>query len=242
MTILSFSQAQEAARKWWKAALRVDQGVAPDTGPYTVADALRDYFLAREHAGSKGVKGDRTNAAARILPQLGAVEVEKLSTVTIRSWLDGLAKSDKLVRRKMTAKKQPTRAYDRNDKEAVRARKSTANRLLTVLKAGLNHAFQHERATSDGAWRRVKPFGEADAAIVRYLKADEWRRLINACETDFRNLVRGALLTGCRYGELTRMEAVDFDRGAGTITVLISKAGRVRHVALNDEGGSYSSN
>ena len=27
-------------------------------------------------------------------------------------------------------------------------------------------------------------------------------RLVNACEPAFRNLVRGALLTGCRYSEL----------------------------------------
>jgi integrase len=236
VTIQALGQAQDAARKWWKAAQRADQGIAPDTGPYTVADALRDYFEAREHAGSKGVGNDRQTAAARILPQLGSIEIEKLTTVTMRAWHAGMAKSAKLVRKKMGDTKQPTRGFDADDAEAVRARKSTANRILTVLKASLNHAFTNNHATSDAAWRKVKPFKEVEAAIVRYLKADEWRRLINACEPDFRDLVRGALLTGARYGELTRMAAANFDRDVGTITVRLSKASKQRHVVLNDEG------
>jgi integrase len=48
--------------------------------------------------------------------------------------------------------------------------------------------------------------------------------------------VRGALLTGARYGELTRLEASDFNREAGVVTVRISKAGKPRRVVLNDEG------
>jgi integrase len=30
-------------------------------------------------------------------------------------------------------------------------------------------------------------------------------KLANACDPDLRNLVRGALLTGCRYSELARL-------------------------------------
>lgn len=89
---------------------------------------------------------------------------------------------------------------------------------------------------SDDAWRKIKPFREADAAVVHFLSADDCRGLINACQGAFRNLVKGALLTGCRYGELTRMRVSDFNAEAGTITVRESKAGKPRHVALTDEG------
>ena len=61
-------------------------------------------------------------------------------------------------------------------------------------------------------------------------------RLVNACEPDFRNLVRGALLTGCRYSELTTMRAADFNPDAGIVTVRESKANKPRHVVLTVEG------
>jgi integrase len=101
---------------------------------------------------------------------------------------------------------------------------------LTVLKAALNHAFQEGRVSADEPWRKVKPFREVDSAMIRYLSADECRRLVNACSADFQALVRGPLATGCRYGELTRMTNSDFNFEARTVTVRRSKAGKVRHV------------
>jgi integrase len=120
--------------------------------------------------------------------------------------------------------------------DAVRARRATANRTLTVLKAALNHAFHEGRVASDDAWRKVKPFREADAPVVHFLSDDECRRIVNACDGAFRNLVKGALVTGCRYGELTRMRTADFNTDVGTVTVRESKSGKPRHVVLTDEG------
>jgi integrase len=82
----------------------------------------------------------------------------------------------------------------------------------------------------------VKPFREADAPVIHFLSDDECRRIANACDGAFRNIVKGALVTGCRYGELTRMRASDFNAEAGTITVRESKSGKPRHVVLTDEG------
>ena len=116
------------------------------------------------------------------------------------------------------------------DPDAIRARRATANRNLTVLKAALNHAWQGGRITgSDEAWRRVKPFRGADAARVRYLQIDECTRLLNACEPDFRRLVRGALVTGARYGELCRADVRDFNPDSASLLVRESKGGKPRH-------------
>jgi integrase len=120
--------------------------------------------------------------------------------------------------------------------EAVRRRRSTANRVLTILKAALNHAHREGRCASDDAWRTVRAFREADAARLRYLSDDEARRLTNACPPDFRALVTAALLTGCRYGELTAMTGDDFNSDAGTVRVRTSKSGKPRHVVLTQEG------
>ena len=235
-TVFSFDGAQKVARDRARAAKRADLGIQPDAGPYTVADTIRDYFEARERRGSKGIEADRKSAEARIVPDLGGIEVARLTTKRIRDWQSGLAKAPKLVRTKASANERATRAIDADDADAVRARRSTANRVLTILKAALNHAYSEEKAASDEAWRKVKPFAEVDTPVVRFLTTAECTRLINACDKDFRALVRGALLTGCRYGELTRMEAADFNREAGTITVRLSKAGKPRHVVLTDEG------
>jgi integrase len=122
------------------------------------------------------------------------------------------------------------------DPDAVRARRATSNRLLTIVKAALNAAYRAGKVTGDDAWRRVKPFREADAAVVHFLSDEESIRLVNASQGRFRDLVRGALATGARYGELTRMRAADFSSDAGTITVRISKSGKPRHVILADDG------
>src|SRR5262249_36890073 len=39
----------------------------------------------------------------------------------------------------------------------------TANRVLTILKAALNHAHAERKCASDDAWRTVRAFREADA-------------------------------------------------------------------------------
>jgi integrase len=129
-----------------------------------------------------------------------------------------------------------------DDPEAIRRRRSTANRILTILKSALNYGRAEGTVTgSDDAWRLVKPFKEADQPKVRYLLDDEITRLINACPPDFRELVIGALMTGARYGELAAMRALDFDPRSGTVSIGRSKNGKPRHVALTDEGRRFFS-
>ena len=98
-----------------------------------------------------------------------------------------------------------------------------------MLKAALNRAFYSDRVSSDGAWRKVRPFKQVDEAVVRYLSLAEIRRLVHACPEDFRNLVEAALYTGCRYAELTRLKYEDYNDDSGTLSVRLSK-GKNRHV------------
>jgi integrase len=237
LTCFAFAHAQEKARTFFEKKTRELAGHnEPQAGPYTVKAVLDDYLAARERRGSKGVRADRYASEARIVPKLGAIDIAKLTTRMIRDWHEALASAPKLIRTKKSAAKRATKAVDAEDAEAVRARHSTANRLLTVLKAALNHAFHEGRVAADEPWRKVKPFREADAAVVHFLKADECVRLVNACEPAFRDLACGALVTRCRYGELTRMRVADFNAEAGMISIRLSKAGKPRHVVLADEG------
>jgi integrase len=137
------------------------------------------------------------------------------------------------VRTKKAATEQATRETP-DDEDTRRARKATANRILTMLTAALNRAFYADRVSSDTAWRKVKPFQRVDEAVVRYLTAVEARHLVNACAEDFRQLVQAAVFTGCRYAELTRLKCGDFNLDSGTLAIRLSK-GKVRHVVLADE-------
>ena len=52
-------------------------------------------------------------------------------------------------------------------------------------------------------------------------------------------LVQAALLTGCRYGELTALRVTDFNPDAGTLAIRASKSGKPRHVVLTSEGQRF---
>ena len=239
LSVFAFGQAQELARQFFARKARELAGHdAPRDGPFTVETAVRDHLAHRLRAGSKGVEADVKQAEARIIPTLGHIEVEKLTAKRINDWLGELAESARRVRTAKTSATQSTRDFNREDSEEIRRRRSTANRVLTILKASLNYAFIEGRATSDLAWRRVRPFRGVDAARIRFLTTDEARRLCNACEPDFRALVQGALATGGRYGELIGLRVADFDGEAETVAIRESKTGRARHVALASEGAS----
>jgi integrase len=59
--------------------------------------------------------------------------------------------------------------------------------------------------------------------------------LVNACPRDFRRMVQAALLTGCRYSELTNLRCADFNTDSDTLTIRQAKAGKPRHVVLTSE-------
>jgi len=226
--ILDFRQAQEAARKWFAT---LDRNGGRKVGPFTVSDALDDYlegFQGKDHANTK------RRIEAIIRPQMGTHEVAKLTAKDISDWLASLAAAPARLR---TAKgaDQNFRDLPETD-EGRRRRRSSANRILTILKAALNVAYRNGKVPADDAWRRVKPFAKADAPKLRYLSDDEARRLVNACDPGFRPLVQAALLTGARYSELTALEVRDFDKQAGTLWLRETKAGIGRAVYLEGEG------
>ena len=190
-----------------------------------------------------GKAADRLDwsAAAWIIPELGNIELAKLTKRRIEAWHHKIAETPARLRTKPGAQQKHREADESPD--SVRRRRSTANRLLTIVKAALNHAYHDEnkgKCASDDAWRTVRAFREADAARLRYLSDDEARRLTNACPADFRALVTVALLTGCRYGELAAMTVDDFNPDAGTLRVRHAKSGKPRHVVLTHEGRDFA--
>jgi integrase len=233
ISVLSFKDAV-------RLALSDDRATQPSSRHYTVDDALDDYFESRRASSPPGsLDRDRVAANAWIVPlvddrqssgpaaeprlsrlraSLHGRRIASLTANDLRSWRNSLVPTNR-------------------DPEERRRAQATANRVWTILRAALNHAFENENIASDLAWRRIKPFRNADRPQTRFLKTDECRRLINAAAPDFRQLVRGCLLTGLRLGELLALLKHAFEDGH--ITVTHSKTALSRRVPLNAEGTEF---
>lgn len=227
---LNFAQAQERAREWFA---EIEKHAGRTAKPITVAEALEAYVADYLTRGGKAEKDLRATINAHIVPALGDKLVADLTVPGIKAWHHALAMAP--ARLRTGAKAQKANSRKAIEADARRARRSSANRILTVLKAALSLAWREGHVASDDAWRRVQPFQKVDTARIRYLADDEAARLVNAAEPDFRALVIAALLTGARYGELARVRVADFDPEARVLHVREAKGGKPRAVVLTDE-------
>jgi len=224
-TILDYKAAYRAAiEKHDRAVADAASGADPT---YTVAKAIQAYLeWATTH--NKDVSRVELAAKRHILPKLGDKPVADLTATELRSWHASLLEA---------APPPARRRAEGEPRGKLKPRtKSTANRIYTILRAALNRAYEDGKVASDGAWRRVKPFRNAENPRRRFLPREECRRLLNVCEPPFRDLVQGALVTGCRYGELCAMQVSDYHEDSGTVTVSASKSGKARHIPLTAEG------
>jgi len=234
--VLDFRQAVERAQAWCDLQERQAKGIAPkEPEAYTVAQCMADY-LDWYAAHRKALVTTRHTVEAHILPVFGKWQVASLGARQIRQWHQELAKTPARLR---VAPGSPQRWKELEGPEGERRRKATANRVLTVFKAALNFAFSEGRVAADEAWRRVKPFKEVDAAKISYLDQEQAARLLNLGESDFQPLVRAALLTGCRYGELIALRVGDYLPDSQAIHVRESKSNKARHVYLTEEATSF---
>jgi integrase len=228
--ILNFEQAEAKARA------KVETPASGKIERITVRQALHRYIEHKRTLGQP-VNDVTSRGTAHILPSLGDIVVAELTAEQLRKWLATMAAAPAQNRPK--AGKPQYREAPSND-DAVRARRASANRVMTMLKAALNHAYDEGHVSNRDAWgRKLKPFKGVEVARVRYLTVAQAERLLNACDAEFRPLVRAALETGCRYSELTQMQVQDFNPDSNTVTIRKSKNGKARHVILTPEGAGF---
>ena len=261
--VFDYAQAQAKARDWFdqrREEVRLArEGVTRKRGPFTVADAMEAYFQDAVRRGVKGADRDKQRSDVWIVPVLGPTEVSALTRNRIEKWLDALAKAPRRMRSKKFNPSNPSPApKPRNFKkprkvrkaepappgpprteDEKRARKDSANRVLTTLKAALNFAMDRNMVKHGEAWQAVKPYRDTTSARIRFLSPEEQVRLVNACPPDFRRLVQGALYSGARYGELCRLRVEDFNGSAGTLFIELSKSGKPRHIVLTEEAQAF---
>lgn len=238
VNVLSFAQAQEKARQWFIERAMKDAGNI-QSGPYSVSQALDDYLADYSQRGGKALKRTEYIIDAHIRPTFGETDIADLTSQKIKNWRNHLAKSPVRIRTGLGQDQKFSEAPEEEDDK--RSRKSSTNRILTVLKAALNHALHEGKTASNAAWVSVEPYKGVDGAKIRHLSDDEAKRLVNTCDEDLREIVKGALLTGCRYGELAAMKVTDYapEPEPGTLYIPETKSGKSRTVALTDEGQRF---
>lgn len=239
ITVFSFAQAQTRGREYFDRKGRELSGeLAPDDGTFTVADALTAYMASYTRRNGKSTGRMQSAINAHILPAVGSVPVTKLGRKRIADWHEGIAQAPPQVRRRRGQTK-PAFRPSRPTAEAKRQRKSTANRVLTILKSALSHALADGRISCRPVWEIAKPFRNVESARIRIISDDESRRLANASQGSFRTLVTAALITGCRYGELVALTTEDMNAEGAAIFIAASKSGKSRWVYLTDEGKEF---
>lgn len=227
--VLSFFQAQGKARD---VAKRLAKGSKVEREITIEAATAR--YLDWYAQNRKALKETTATIEAHIMPIFGTRMLSSLTTAEIKAWHQKLATKPGRVRTGIGKRQQYRDKPETQDQK--RARKSTANRILTVLKAILNKAFEDELAADDTPWRRVRPFENADEPLTRFLTEAECRRLINASRADFRQLVKAALFTGARYSELTGLTVANVNPDTRSVYIQPSKSGRGRHIPLSAGG------
>lgn len=239
--VFSYDMAVEKILEWNKQREIEESGHIVTTGSYTVKDAVLDYLKDKENEKRKKLYRDKATANAHIIPALGDIELKKLTHGRVKAWRDSLAQA---APRKRTeaGENQAYRDYDPNDPDALRRRQASANRILTLLKAALNHAkTETRRIASDAAWKDVRAYRNVDIGRVRFLSSDEVKKFVPSCDDElFRKLVKGALMTGARYGELTTSLRVEhFNEADANVFIEKSKNGEQRHVYLNPDAVAF---
>ena len=109
---------------------------------------------------------------------------------------------------------------------------ATVNRELALLKRMLNLAIDRDLYLSSNPLRKVKFFQEVNTGF-RVLSPEEETRLLRNATPAIQDIVRYALNTGSRIGEIFSLRWQHVDLAGGLINVFSPKTQKVRVVPIN---------
>jgi integrase len=252
---LSCDQAVRAAQiAFAQAEAKRTSGTLPGAGKKTVGDVLDHYvegYISGEARAKEKPGRDLANVKSiikcHLRPALGSTRLDHLNADQLKAFKINLTKAPRLTRSggpskaiKTTGDVEPGDDSEEVERERLRKRRSRANRIITTLRAALNYAVRQNLIATDVAWRvALKPYGDVDAATLRYLTLDECERLQNAVDEDFRQLVKAALLTGCRYGSLRFLRVADVDLTARGGIVKVTKSTKPQTIRFTKKGCAF---
>jgi len=196
-----YDVAMGEAKSWFD-----NQNLGFRAKPGTVKEAADNYIEYLEQKKGESSADDARGRINRyILPNFDKIPLDKLKVQQIRTWLHSFVVN--------------------GNEEQVRKSKASANRNMTTLKAMLNLAYKEGLVTSDRAWRGVDRFKKPDGARKDYLSSKQVKKLLNATAGSFNDLLKAAIFTGARYGELCKLKAGSLDKIKGLLNIPYGKTG-----------------
>lgn len=195
-----YESAKTAARRWRRA---LEAGVQTDK-VISVADVCRDYTDAIKSDGRERSAVDARKRFDRIVydDPIGKIRADKLTQRHLEAWMGRMEAGE------MTGRKKGIPS------------KATINRNLTSLKAALNRAVSRREIPQDRSieWESIKPHKDADGARELYLDIVQRRALLEAADSDLRDLLSCIALTGCRPGDPAALLRKEYDARTGSVT------------------------
>jgi integrase len=216
-SVLDYWQAQDRA----KSVARNSDGSGA-VKPLTVKRAAEVYLELLEAKNPRTARDTRGRLNLHFLGKFGDQLVTGLTKAKLEGWLNSLVLKS-------------------SNREAVRKSKDTANRVLSMVKALLNHALRDPAngISDDHAWRLVKPFRGVAVPRAVHFSVEQARALIGAApDKNFADLLTAGFLTGARYGELIACSVRDFDPLERTLEVVDGKTGP-RAIILQQEAATF---
>ncbi|HZL41339.1 MAG TPA: tyrosine-type recombinase/integrase [Pseudolabrys sp.] len=253
---LSYDEATQRAREIFaQEEAKRTSGVQPGAKRKVVDDVLDLYVVGytsgdarRDKKPGRDLKNLKSILTVHVRPALGKIRLDQLNADMLEKFKADLASAPKLSRNGKAAgltASDPSEDKDPDNKpsndpddreqheERMRKRRARTNRIITPLRAALNHAVTKRMIATDTAWRTaLKPYPDVDGTTVRYLELHECKALQDHADDDFRPLVTGALFTGGRYGSLGQLKVKDIDFRSRTALFRVTKSGKKQSVKL----------
>ncbi|MEO1243783.1 MAG: site-specific integrase [Pseudomonadota bacterium] len=250
-TIMTYTQARAAADKWFELQEKI--GAAAPAKPFglkltldlenlredafTVAHAMIDYVAWKKLAASPSYFVTViSHSNTYILPLIGNLPAQEMTGVHFQEWVKTCLEMVPRRGAKRIVGKLP---IERMSAETLRKRKKTINCVITMLRDALQMAWDNGKIDNDRAFRTFRRFAHSEAARVLFLSREEAKRLLEAANPDLRNLMLGALYSGCRSGELLNLKVSDVAREGYGLSIVPFKTRNPRFVFLPDEGMAF---
>ena len=213
-----YDEAAKAARSWVESC----EGGASHKAT-SVKEACEAYVTSLKNEGRNNTAKDAEGRFNRLVytDSIGTLHLDKLRTSHLAKWMNDQIDDD-----------------DEADDDDIRRSKDSANRNTATLRAALNLALKNRLVASDTGWKTVRLFQKVKSRRKdAFLGMDQRRALLAACPDDLKQLVKAMLLTGARPGELATLNASDFDKRLGCLT-LRGKTG-ARTVAISTAASAF---